>query len=93
MSKVDAMRALKQARYDEQRRGAPAPSAAARPARPVVSAAAPPARAVPVVVAVPDELGGGVGGAVVGAACGHRNISGRTCTRETGHAEKSHRYS
>jgi hypothetical protein len=25
--------------------------------------------------------------------CGHRAISGRTCTRETGHAAKSHRYS
>jgi hypothetical protein len=25
--------------------------------------------------------------------CGHRNMSGRTCTREKGHAAKSHRYS
>ena len=25
--------------------------------------------------------------------CGHRNMSGRTCTREHGHAAKSHRYS
>ena len=25
--------------------------------------------------------------------CGHRAISGRTCTREHGHAAKSHRYS
>ena len=25
--------------------------------------------------------------------CGHRAISGRTCTREQGHAAKSHRYS
>ena len=25
--------------------------------------------------------------------CGHRAISGRTCTRERGHDEKSHRYS
>lgn len=24
--------------------------------------------------------------------CGHRAISGRTCTRALGHAEKSHRY-
>ncbi len=24
--------------------------------------------------------------------CGHRSISGRTCTREQGHAAKSHRY-
>ncbi|MFD0808066.1 hypothetical protein ACFQ0K_18385 [Nocardioides caeni] len=27
------------------------------------------------------------------ALCGHRNISGRTCTRERGHTAKSHRYS
>ena len=25
--------------------------------------------------------------------CGHRAISGRSCTREHGHEEKSHRYS
>jgi hypothetical protein len=25
--------------------------------------------------------------------CGHRNMSGRTCTREHGHSAKSHRYS
>ncbi|HET6561890.1 MAG TPA: hypothetical protein VFG72_08440 [Marmoricola sp.] len=25
--------------------------------------------------------------------CGHRNMAGRTCTREHGHAAKSHRYS
>ena len=24
--------------------------------------------------------------------CGHKAISGRTCTREKGHAAKSHRY-
>ncbi len=27
------------------------------------------------------------------ALCGHRNMSGRTCTREAGHDAKSHRYS
>lgn len=25
--------------------------------------------------------------------CGHRSISGRSCTRELGHASKTHRYS
>ena len=25
--------------------------------------------------------------------CGHRNMSGRSCTREHGHTAKSHRYS
>lgn len=27
------------------------------------------------------------------ALCGHRSMNGRTCTREQGHAAKSHRYS
>ena len=31
--------------------------------------------------------------AVESALCGHRNMGGRSCTRELGHAEKSHRYS
>jgi hypothetical protein len=73
MSKVDAMRALKQARLEQLRATAPARPAAARPA---VSA---PPRAVEVAV-VPD------------GACGHRNMSGRSCTRPGGHSEKSHRY-
>ena len=31
--------------------------------------------------------------AITEELCGHRNMSGRTCTRERGHAAKSHRYS
>ncbi|MDT7550682.1 MAG: hypothetical protein QOE84_3076 [Actinomycetota bacterium] len=79
MSKVDAMRALKQARLEEQRRGAPAPPAVARRAVPAAAPAAKP------VTAVAETSGSG--------ACGHRNISGRECTRDSGHSEKSHRYS
>lgn len=26
------------------------------------------------------------------ALCGHKSMNGRTCTREAGHAAKSHRY-
>ena len=80
MSKVDAMRALKQARLEEQRKAAGAPRAVA-PARPAV-AAAPPRPAVTVSV-----------DAAADGACGHRNMSGRSCTRASGHSEKSHRYS
>jgi hypothetical protein len=71
MSKVDAMRALKQARLEQLR--------AAAPARPVAPRATP-APAAPAPRAVPD------------GACGHRNMSGRSCTRASGHSEKSHRY-
>jgi hypothetical protein len=64
MSKMDGLRAMREARYEE---------AAARAAKP--AGAAPPA--------AEQEA----------ALCGHRAISGRTCTREHGHAAKSHRYS
>ena len=30
--------------------------------------------------------------AVDDGACGHRNMGGRSCTRASGHSEKSHRY-
>ena len=43
------------------------------------SPAAPPPVAPPAASA--DEL------------CGHRSVNGRSCTREKGHAAKSHRYS
>ena len=85
MSKTDAVRALREARYAQDR-------AAARPAARTTRAtsstrAAQPATAQPATAEpatdepAADEL------------CGHRNISGRTCTRERGHAAKTHRYS
>ena len=54
MSKMDDLRAMREARYAQQAAADPEP---------------------------PESL------------CGHRAISGRTCTREHGHAAKSHRYS
>jgi len=84
MSKMDALRAMREARY-EQRNARPTtpratPTKAASPAKPP---AARPATAEPAespAAPVDDAL------------CGHRAISGRTCTREKGHAAKSHRY-
>lgn len=79
MSKLDAVRAMREARYAETqtRAGSAAKPAAKqapkRPAKPTAGAA--------VVDTADDGL------------CGHRNISGRTCTRERGHSAKSHRYS
>ena len=57
MSKMDNLRAMREARY------AATTASAAKPKTPE------------------------------GQLCGHRNMGGRTCTREHGHAEKSHRYS
>jgi hypothetical protein len=79
MSKVDALRALREARHAQA-------SAAPPAARTVTPKAATPkaakaSKATPAVSA-PVEDG----------ACGHRNMSGRSCTRPQGHAETSHRY-
>jgi hypothetical protein len=76
MSKMDALRAMREARYEE----------AARAARPTKAAAPrlPKTETTPKATAAPDSAASGL--------CGHRAISGRTCTREAGHAAKSHRY-
>ncbi|MBV6726774.1 hypothetical protein [Nocardioides daeguensis] len=85
---MDAVRAMREARYAEAQARAGRPSPAARRAKP--------AAAAPVAPPPVDQRDGADGGADGGAddgLCGHRNISGRTCTRERGHAAKSHRYS
>ena len=87
MSKMDNLRAMREAKYAEAQKraaGAPAKTAAAKaPVAPPTPGAKRPAKpaAAPVEASVSEEL------------CGHRNMSGRTCTRERGHAAKSHRYS
>lgn len=98
MSKMDDMRAMREARYqrDQARSGSQA-----RPAqRPVAPR---PAETTPKVESASAQSGSARSGSAeapedVDAAtaeqlCGHRNMSGRTCTREHGHAAKSHRYS
>ena len=84
MSKMDNLRAMREAKYaDAQKRAASAP---ARPKAPVAPAA--PASAVK-----KAEPRAEVDSSADEELCGHRNMSGRTCTREQGHAAKSHRYS
>ena len=82
MSKMDNLRAMREARYDKaaaraKQAGGAKPAPAAAPVAPVRVAPSP---AAEVADASAEEL------------CGHRNMSGRTCTREKGHAAKSHRY-
>lgn len=79
MSKMDELRALREARYERTLAGAAAktPGTSARPKK-----AAPATPAADSTAAEPAE-----------GLCGHRAISGRICTREQGHAAKSHRYS
>ena len=93
MSKMDNLRAMREAKFERSsgRPGATKPSATR----------AKPAPVAPVEPHVDAGVGAGSGtGAGTGAGeetdpglCGHRAISGRTCTRERGHSARSHRYS
>ena len=74
MSKMDQLRAMREARYAQ---------AAGRPAA---------ARPKPL-VAPREDAPAATPAAGADGRCGHRSMNGRTCTREAGHAAKSHRYS
>ena len=77
MSKEAALRAMREARYANRS----AASAAAPNRLKLVKPGAELPVAPPVADTPAEEL------------CGHRSMNGRTCTRESGHAAKSHRYS
>ncbi|MEV5002371.1 hypothetical protein [Nocardioides sp. LML1-1-1.1] len=81
MSKMDAVRAMREARYAE------AQARSATPKTPTPKTPKTPTQRTPAkkAGASPAEETDGL--------CGHRNMSGRTCTREQGHPQKSHRYS
>lgn len=81
MSKVDALRAMREAKY--ARAGAPPQppgTAAPRAAKPLARPAATAQHPVEDTDAETDEL------------CGHRNMGGKSCSRPAGHSEKNHRY-
>jgi hypothetical protein len=94
MSKMDNLRAMREARYEAAtaRAGKPTTQSTSKPttkqAKPATTKAAtkaPNASATPADSPSDDTQ-------PETALCGHRAISGRTCTREAGHAAKSHRY-
>jgi hypothetical protein len=80
MSKMDAMRAMREARYEQRAAGGAERPAVRMPTSQPAPKAAPPA-----------EPAGAAGARE--QLCGHRSMNGRTCTREHGHTAKSHRYS
>ena len=84
MSKMDNLRAMREARYAESQARAKANATTKAPAAAPTTLERPPTLAV-----VPDPPEP----EPTEALCGHRNMGGRTCTREAGHAAKSHRYS
>lgn len=90
MSKVDAQRAMREARYARNSASGPtrreAAAAAGAPAIRVPAAPTPSAKPVQAPKAAPT-------GDPEGECCGHKSMNGRACTREAGHPAKSHRYS
>jgi hypothetical protein len=87
MSKMDALRAMREAKYAAAQKAAKTAKPAARPK---VAPEAAPSKAASAARALAADPGLA---AETDALCGHRNMGGRTCTREAGHAAKSHRYS
>jgi hypothetical protein len=95
MSKVDAQRAMREAKYARiqensaalRQQAVTAPRVPAAPAPRVTSAPRPqPTETAVAQEETPfEERSQDV--------CGHRSMNGRTCTRESGHSQKSHRYS
>jgi hypothetical protein len=83
MSKMDALRAMREARYaeavDRAAQAKKTPTTTPKTSQRTRPPVAPPEAAAP--EPAPD------------GRCGHRSMNGRTCTREAGHAAKSHRYS
>ncbi len=84
MSKMDDLRAMREARYAESQARAKASAPPRTPTAAPSRVERPPTLAV-----VPDPPEP----EPTEARCGHRNMGGRTCTREAGHTAKSHRYS
>ena len=89
MSKMDNLRAMREAKYAEAQK-----RATSAPARPKAAApVAPPAPTAKKAATSAAQPAVESEQSATEELCGHRNMSGRTCTRERGHAAKSHRYS
>ena len=93
MSKVDALRAMREAKY--ARAGAPPlpPGAVApRATKPVTRGQAGTQSRVAQPEVAQSEAAGPSADEETGALCGHRNMGGKSCSRPAGHSEKNHRY-
>ncbi len=105
MSKMDDLRAMREARYAaNQARAAKTSPAGKSPAK---GAAKSTAARPPIAPATPAKTTAKTAAKTAAKAkaveetaapateelCGHRNMGGRSCTREKNHSAKSHRYS
>ncbi len=95
MSKLDAQRAMREAKYARDSASGPTrrEAAAAASGTPIKPAAAKPSKAAASARSKPATPSAGSATASATDLCGHRSMNGRSCTREAGHDEKSHRYS
>ena len=92
MSKMDALRAMREERYEQaQKTAASGAARAAQPARRTTAATRPPV--APPTPGGSEKTPEATAPEPVEALCGHKNMGGRSCTRPAGHSEKSHRYS
>jgi hypothetical protein len=91
MSKLDAQRAMREAKYARDSASGPTrrEAAAAASGKPVEAVAKPAKPGKPATASRAKAAAG----APATDLCGHRSMNGRSCTRELGHDEKSHRYS
>lgn len=87
MSKIDAQRAIREARYALNRASGPSRREEAASTRTPSTQAAPTPKTKPTRAAVADAA------AERAELCGHKSMNGRICTREAAHSQKSHRYS
>jgi hypothetical protein len=89
MSKVDAQRAMREAKYARNSASGPSRREAAAVGGTSIAPAAPPPSTKPAQAAKAAPTAA----EPEGERCGHKSMNGRGCTREAAHAEKSHRYS
>ena len=89
MSKVDAQRAMREAKYARNRASSPSRGEAAA----VGGTSTAPAARTPSTKPAQAAKSPSTAAAPEGERCGHRSMNGRACTREAAHSEKSHRYS
>jgi hypothetical protein len=88
MSKLDAQRAMREAKYARNRASGPSRHEAAVGGAPMA-----PAARTPSTKPAQAAKAASTAAAPEGERCRHKSMNGRACTRQTAHSEKSHRYS
>ena len=95
MSKVDAQRAMREAKYAQRNAsGLTRSEVSAAEGRPRTATTRTPVTqdAKPVKAAKPAKATAAAAAPASGERCGHKSMNGRECTRPAAHPEKSHRY-